>query len=137
MRINLQKIDWRITPCSRRVYGFTPREAVAIIMSCEGMAADPADSTDCPTFARRRACSAAAAAQSARSSGSNREACTPPLLFICKQKEYCILVLQKQQKKRAYGAHPLAWLIASIHVTTRPLFPATTPPLQHLTRVLS
>ena len=53
--------DWRITPCSRRVFGFTPREAVAMITSCEGMAADPAESTDCPTFVRRRACSAAVA----------------------------------------------------------------------------
>ena len=57
--------DWRITPCSRRVFGFTPREAVAMITSCEGMAADPVESTDCPTFVRRRVCSAAAAAQRA------------------------------------------------------------------------
>jgi hypothetical protein len=58
-RENKSSKDWRITPCSRRVFGFTPREAVAMITSCEGMAADPAESTVCPTFAQRRACSGA------------------------------------------------------------------------------
>ncbi len=32
-----------------------------MIMSYEWMVADPEDSPDCPTFARRRACGAAAA----------------------------------------------------------------------------
>jgi hypothetical protein len=40
---------------NRRVSGFNPRKPVAIIMSCEGVVADPADSTACPTLARRRA----------------------------------------------------------------------------------
>jgi hypothetical protein len=102
-RENKSSKDWRITPCSRRMFGFTPREAVAMIMSCEGMAADPADSTVCRSFARRRACSAAAAERT-RSSGSNRG--LHPLLFICEQKEYCILVLHKQQKKGRMGPTP-------------------------------
>ena len=68
-RENKSSKDWRITPCSRRVFGFTPREAVAMITSCEGMAADPAESTDCPTFVRRRDCSAAVASAS-RAAGS-------------------------------------------------------------------
>jgi hypothetical protein len=44
--------DSRITPCGCPVCGFTPREAVAMTMSCEWLAADPLDSADCPTFAR-------------------------------------------------------------------------------------
>jgi len=49
--------------------GFTPREAVSIITSCEEMAADPAESTDCPAFVRRRDCSAAVASAN-RAAGS-------------------------------------------------------------------
>jgi hypothetical protein len=75
--------DLRITPWSRRESGSTPRAAAAMIMSCEGMVAEPADTTDSPTFSRRRACSAAAAlsAHLPRSTaGSNRglHGCTPP-----------------------------------------------------------
>ena len=91
--------DLRITPCTRPVCGFTPREAVAMIMSCEGLVADPADSTDCPTFARRRDCSAAAAqhAHLPCSCGGTSvpEACILQL-FICHKEYYCIFVLQQQ-----------------------------------------
>ena len=73
--------DLRITPCTRPVCGFTPREAVAMIMSCEGLVADPADSTDCPTSARRRDRSAAAAQRAHHcpaAAASPEEACTSP-----------------------------------------------------------
>ena len=41
--------------------GFTPLDSVAMNMSCEMMVADPVDSPDYSTFARRRACGATAA----------------------------------------------------------------------------
>ena len=53
--------DSRFTPCGYPVCGFTPLEAVAMTMNCERMVADPVDSPDYSTCARRRACSATAA----------------------------------------------------------------------------
>jgi len=53
--------DSRFTPSDCPVCGFTPLEAVAMTMNCERMVADPVDSPDYSTCARRRACSATAA----------------------------------------------------------------------------
>ena len=99
--------DLRITPWSRRESGSTPRAAVAMIMSYEGMVAEPADSTDSPTFSRRRACSAAAAlsAHLPRSTaGSNRG--LHPLHFIYNIKNTAFWCYSDSEKKVGLGRSP-------------------------------
>ena len=128
----------RIAPCSRRVSGFTPREAAAMIMSCEGMVADPVDSTDSPTFVRIRACSAAVASAS-RAAGSCQAVSTEFEAFSLQNIKntafwYSIIA----GKKERMGPPPSLGSICNSPNTSGPVKPrGHTTPLRHLTKAPS
>ena len=98
--------DLRITPWSRRESGSTPRAAVAMIMSYEGMVAEPADSTDSPTFSRRRACSAAAALRAHLPRSTRQQQRLAPLHFIYNIKNTAFWCYSDSEKKVGLGRSP-------------------------------
>lgn len=115
----------------------SPR-TVAMNTSCEGIVADPVDSTDSPTFVRIRACSAAVASAS-RAAGSCQAVSTEFEAFSSQNiKNTAFWYSRIAGKKERMGPPPSLGSICNSPNTSGPVKPrGHTTPLRHLTRAPS